>query len=91
MWSFNDSSEETLFADCLALSVFSLNTELHQTVVYTHTDVLYPTGSPHTGTVATAHTSKFRQKKKKNTKKKINSLLEFFRFQHQYRKCVGKI
>ena len=44
MWSFNDSSEETLLADCLALSVFSLNTALHQTqVVYSQTRVLYST------------------------------------------------
>ena len=30
MWSFNDSGEETLLTDCLALSVFSLNTARHQ-------------------------------------------------------------
>lgn len=52
MWSFNDSGGETLLTDCLALSVFSLNTALHQTRLYTHTHthtefhMVFPHGDP---------------------------------------------
>lgn len=63
MRSFNDSGEETLPADCLALSVFSLNTALHQTQLYTrfsqthtHTHTVFPTVVPHRHTAACIHT-----------------------------------
>lgn len=64
MWSFNDSGGETLLTDCLALSVFSLNTAVHQTRLYTHTHTLSSTWSSHMGTQQLAY--KLVEKHKKS-------------------------